>query len=96
MKIRLLNDRVVVKRMEEERTSAGGIVIPDSATEKSAMATVLAVGEGKMLDDGTMKPLTVQIGDTVAIGEYAGQKMKLAGEEVIVLKEEDIIGIMSK
>lgn len=94
MKIRLLNDRVVVKRMEEERTSAGGIVIPDSATETSAMAKVLAVGEGKVLDNGETKALTVKVGDTVAIGEYAGQKMKLAGEEVLVLREDDIIGVM--
>lgn len=94
MNIRPLHDRVVIKRLDEERTSAGGIVIPDSATEKPVRGTVVAVGNGKMLADGKVVPLAVKKGDTVVFGKYAGTEIKLNGEEVIVMREEDIMGII--
>ncbi len=93
MKIRPLHDRVVVKRMEEERTSAGGIVIPDSATEKPQMGEIVAVGNGKLLDSGEVRALDVKVGDHIWFGQYAGQAIKIAGEEVLVMKEEDILGV---
>jgi len=92
--IRPLHDRVVIKRLDEERTSAGGIVIPDSAAEKPVRGTVVAVGNGKMLADGKVVPLAVKKGDTVVFGKYAGTEIKLNGEEVIVMREEDIMGII--
>jgi len=95
MKIRPLYDRVIVKRMEEERTSAGGIVIPDSATEKPTMGEVLAVGDGKVLDDGSVQALAVKVGDVVLFGEYAGQKLKIEGQDVLVMREDDIVGIQA-
>ncbi len=94
MNIRPLHDRVVIKRLDEERTSAGGIVIPDSAAEKPVRGTVVAVGNGKMLADGKVVPLAVKKGDTVVFGKYAGTEIKLNGEEVIVMREEDIMGII--
>lgn len=94
MSIRPLHDRVVIKRLDEERTSAGGIVIPDSATEKPVRGTVVAVGNGKVLSDGKVQPLAVKAGDTVVFGKYAGTEIKLDGEEVIVMREEDIMGIV--
>jgi chaperonin GroES len=92
--IRPLHDRVVIKRLDEERTSAGGIVIPDSAAEKPVRGTVVAVGNGKMLADGKVVPLAVKKGDTVVFGKYAGTEIKLDGQEVIVMREEDIMGII--
>jgi chaperonin GroES len=94
MKIRPLHDRVVVRRMEEERTSAGGIVIPDSATEKPIQGEVLAVGNGKILDNGDMRPLDVKVGDRVLFGKYAGTEVKVSGEEVLVMREDDIMGVI--
>lgn len=94
MNIRPLHDRVVIKRLDEERTSAGGIVIPDSATEKPVRGTVVAVGSGKVLVDGKVLPLAVKKGDTVVFGKYAGTEIKLDGQEVIVMREEDIMGII--
>ena len=94
MKIRPLHDRVVVRRMEEERTSAGGIVIPDSATEKPAQGEILAVGKGKMGDNGKVTPLDVKVGDKVLFGKYAGNEVKVEGEEVLVMREEDIMGVV--
>ncbi len=94
MKIRPLHDRVVVRRMEEERTSAGGIVIPDSATEKPAQGEILAVGKGKMGDSGTVTPMDVKVGDKVLFGKYAGTEVKVDGEEVLVMREEDIMGVV--
>ncbi len=94
MKIRPLHDRVIVKRVEEERTSAGGIVLPDSATEKPSQGEVLAVGNGKLLDNGEVRPLDVKVGDKVLFGKYAGNEVKVDGEEVIVMREEDIMGIL--
>lgn len=96
MNIRPLHDRVVIKRLDEERTSAGGIVIPDSATEKPIRGTVVAIGSGKMLTDGKVIPLAVKKGDTVVFGKYAGTEIKIDGQEVIVMREEDIMGVIEK
>jgi chaperonin GroES len=94
MKIRPLHDRVIVKRVEEERTSAGGIVLPDSATEKPSQGEVLAVGNGKLLDNGETRPLDVKVGDKILFGKYAGNEVKVEGEELIVMREEDIMGVL--
>ena len=94
MKIRPLHDRVIVRRMEEERTSPGGIVIPDSATEKPIQGEVIAVGNGKILDSGDVRPLDVKVGDRVLFGKYGGTEVKVAGGEVLVLREEDIMGVI--
>jgi len=94
MKIRPLHDRVIVKRFEEERTTASGIVIPDSATEKPDQGTVQAVGNGKILEDGSVKKLDVKVGDKVLFGKYAGQAVTVDGEELLVMREEDIMGIV--
>jgi len=94
MKIRPLHDRVVVRRMEEERTSAGGIVIPDSATEKPIQGEVVATGNGKILDSGDVRPLDVKAGDRVLFGKYSGTEVKLDGEELLVMREEDIMGVI--
>ena len=94
MNIRPLHDRVVIKRLDEERTSAGGIVIPDTATEKPIRGTVVAIGAGKILTDGKVIPLAVKKGDTVVFGKYAGTEIKLDGQELIVMREEDIMGVI--
>lgn len=94
MKIRPLHDRVVIRRMEEERTSAGGIVIPDSATEKPIQGEVVAVGNGKILDSGETRALDVKVGDRVLFGKYSGTEVKLDGEELLVMREEDIMGVV--
>ena len=94
MKIRPLHDRVIVKRVEEERTSAGGIVLPDSATEKLSQGEVIAVGNGKLLDNGDLRALDVRVGDKILFGKYAGNEVKVEGEELIVMREEDIMGVL--
>jgi len=94
MKIRPLHDRVVVRRMEEERTSTGGIVIPDSATEKPIQGEVLAIGNGKILDSGETRPLDVKVGDRVLFGKYSGTEVKLEGKDLLVMREEDIMGVI--
>jgi chaperonin GroES len=94
MNIRPLHDRVVVKRVEEERTSAGGIVLPDTAQEKPSEGQVLAVGNGKLLDNGEIRPLDVKVGDKVLFGKYAGSEVKVEGEELIVMREDDIMGVI--
>ena len=94
MNIRPLHDRVVIRRMEEERTSAGGIVIPDSATEKPIQGEVLAVGKGKILDNGDVRPLDVRVGDRVLFGKYSGTEVKVSGEDVVVMREDDIMGVI--
>ena len=96
MKLKPLHDRVVVKVLEAERRSAGGIVIPDNATEKPTTGRVLAVGAGRTLDNGTLLSLAVTVGDEVLFGRYAGQTVKVDGEELTVLKEEDIFAIIEK
>ncbi len=93
-KIRPLHDRVIVRRLEEERKSAGGIVIPDTAKEKPIQGEVIAVGNGKILEDGKVRPLDVKAGDKVLFGKYAGTEVKVGDEELLVLREEDIVGIV--
>ena len=94
MNIRPLQDRVVIRRMEEERTSAGGIVLPDSATEKPAQGEVIAVGNGKVLNSGESRPLDVKVGDKVLFGKYSGNEVKLGEETLLVMREEDIMGVI--
>ena len=96
MKIRPLHDRVIVRRKEEERTSPGGIVIPDSAAEKPIQGEVTAVGKGKILEGGDIRPLDVVIGDLVLFGKYSGTEVKLDGEDLLVMREEDIMAIIDK
>jgi chaperonin GroES len=95
MNIKPLNDRVVIKRMEEERLSAGGIVIPDTATEKPIKGEVIAVGEGKVLDNGTLKKPAVKAGDKVLFGKYSGTEVKLNGTEYLVVREDDIFAVLA-
>lgn len=94
MNIRPLHDRVIVKRVAGETTSPGGIVLPDSATEKPVQGEVIAAGNGRILSNGEIKPLDVKAGDKVLFGKYAGSEVKVDGEEYLVMKEEDIIGIV--
>lgn len=94
MKIRPLHDRVVVKRTEEERTSAGGIVIPDTARDKPSKGEVIAVGPGRTLEDGKICTLTLKKGDKVLFGKYAGTEFKFNGEEFVVMREDDVVGII--
>ena len=94
MKIRPLHDRVVVKRVEEETKTAGGIVLPGSAAEKPSEGEVLAVGSGKPLDNGQVCSMEVKVGDKVLFGKYSGTEVKVDGEQLIVMREEDIMGIL--
>ena len=94
MNIKPLFDRVVIKRMEEEKMSAGGIVIPDSAAEKPIKGEVIAVGSGKALDNGTTRAPSVKVGDKVLFGKYAGTEVKLDGTDILVVKEDDIFAIL--
>jgi chaperonin GroES len=94
MKLRPLHDRVIVRRMEEEKVSAGGIVIPDNATEKPIRGEVLAVGKGKILDNGEQRGLDVKKGDKVLFGKYSGTEVKVDGEELLVMREDDIMAII--
>ncbi|WPL19914.1 co-chaperonin GroES [Thiorhodovibrio winogradskyi] len=94
MNIRPLHDRVVIRRMEEERTTAGGIVIPDSAAEKPIRGEVMAVGNGKIMDNGDTRALDVKVGDKVLFGKYSGTEVKVDGEDLLVMREEDIMGVI--
>ena len=94
MNIRPLHDRVVVKRWEEEKTSPGGIVIPDSATEKPIKGEVVAVGNGKVLDNGEVRSPDVKVGDKILFGKYAGTEVKIDGTDYLVLREDDIVGVL--
>jgi len=96
LKIRPLHDRVVVKRLEEERTTAGGIVIPDTATEKPMRGKVVAIGAGKTLDNGEVRVLAVKVGDVVLFGKYAGSEVKIDGGEYLVMREDDIMAIIEE
>jgi len=96
MKIRPLHDRVLVKRMEEERKTASGIVIPDTAAEKPDQGEVVAVGPGKKDDQGKIIAMDLKAGDRVLFGKYAGQAVKVEGEELLVMREEDIMGVIEK
>jgi chaperonin GroES len=95
MKLRPLHDRVIVKRIEEEEKTAGGIIIPDSAKEKPQQGQVIAVGKGKLLDKGEIVPLTVKEGDRVLFAKYAGNDVKVDGEELLIMREDDILAIVS-
>jgi chaperonin GroES len=94
MKLRPLHDRVIVKRLEEERKSAGGIVIPDTAAEKPSMGEIIAVGPGKTDDNGKLVPIGVKPGDKILFGKYSGQEFKLEGADLLHMREDDIIGIV--
>jgi chaperonin GroES len=94
MKIRPLHDRVIVKRLEEERTSPGGIVIPDTAAEKPIQGKIMAVGKGKILEDGNVRPLDVKVGDKVLFGKYGGTEVKIDGDELLVMREEDVMAVI--
>ena len=94
MKIRPLHDRVIIKRLEEERTSPGGIVIPDSAAEKPVQGKIVAVGKGKILEDGQVRPLDVKVGDKILFGKYSGTEVKVDGEELVVMREEDVMAVI--
>jgi chaperonin GroES len=94
MKIRPLHDRVIVKRVEEERTSPGGIVIPDTAAEKPVQGKVVAIGKGKILEDGQVRPLDLKVGDKILFGKYSGTEVKVEGEELIVMREEDVMAVI--
>ena len=94
MKLRPLHDRVIIKRLEAERKTSSGIVIPDSAAEKPDQGEILAVGNGKTGDDGKVRPLAVKVGDKVLFGKYSGQAVKVDGEELLVMREEDIMAVV--
>jgi chaperonin GroES len=94
MKIRPLHDRVIVKRLDEDRTSPGGIVIPDTAAEKPVQGKIVAVGKGKILEDGNVRPLDVKVGDKILFGKYSGTEVKLDGEELVVMREEDVMAVI--
>jgi chaperonin GroES len=94
-KIRPLHDRVVVRRLEQEQKSAGGIVIPDNAAEKPDQGEVVAVGNGKILEDGKVRPLDVKVGDRILFGKYSGQSVKVEGTEYLVMREDDIMGVVA-
>jgi chaperonin GroES len=94
MKIRPLHDRILVKRLEEETTTKGGIIIPDTAKEKPQEGRVVAVGTGKLLDDGTVRPLDVKAGDKVLFGKYSGNEVTLDGDELVIIREEDVLAII--
>ena len=94
MKIRPLHDRVIVKRLEEERTSPGGILIPDTAAEKPVQGKIVAVGKGKILEDGKVRELDVKVGDKILFGKYSGTEVKMDGDELVVMREEDIMAVV--
>ena len=94
VKIRPLHDRVIVRRLEEERRSAGGIVIPDTAKEKPVQGEVVAAGKGKILENGEIRPLDVKVGDKILFGKYSGTEVKVGSEELLVMREEDIMGVV--
>ncbi len=94
MKIRPLQDRVIVKRIEEEEKTKGGIIIPDTAKEKPQEGRVIAVGKGKVSEEGKVTPLDVKVGDRILFGKYSGTEIKLNGEEHLIMREDDILGVV--
>lgn len=94
MKIRPLNDRILVKRLEEKEVTKGGIIIPDTAKEKPVEGKVVAVGKGKVLENGSVKPLDVKEGDKILFGKYSGTEIKIEGEEFLMMREDDVLGII--
>ncbi|MCL5260116.1 MAG: co-chaperone GroES [Gammaproteobacteria bacterium] len=93
-KIRPLHDRVVIERLDEERTTSGGIVIPDSAAEKPSRGIIIAIGVGKILENGTVRPLDVKVGNKVLFGKYSGNEVKIDNKEYVIMREDDIMGII--
>lgn len=96
MNIKPLHDRVIVQRIEEESTSSGGIIIPDSAKEKPARGKIIAVGNGKVLDNGSVSAMNVKVDDEVLFSKYSGTEVKIEGEELLIMREDDILGIIQK
>ena len=96
MKVRPLHDRIIVQRIEEGEQKIGGIIIPDSAKEKPQQGKVFATGAGKVKEDGTRQPLDVKDGDTILFGKYSGQEIKMDGEEYLIMREEEILGVVTK
>jgi chaperonin GroES len=94
MKIRPLHDRILIKRLDEEKKTASGIVIPDTAAEKPDQGEVMSVGKGKMTDEGKLVPLDVKVGDRVLFGKYSGQTVRVKGDELLVMREEDVLGVV--
>jgi len=94
MNIRPLHDRVIVKRLEEDRTSPGGIVIPDTAAEKPVRGKIVAVGKGRILENGTVRPCDVNVGDKILFGKYDGTEVKVEGEELLVMREQDVMAVI--
>lgn len=95
MKIRPLHDRIVIKRQAEEERTAGGLYIPESAKERPTQATVIAVGKGRIQEDGSVRPLAVKVGDTVLFGKYAGNEIKVDGEDLLIIREEDVLAVVA-
>ncbi len=95
LKLRPLHDRVVIKRLDEERKSAGGILIPENAAEKPDQGEVMAIGKGRILEDGKIRPLDVKVGDRILFGKYSGSTVKIEGTEYLVMKEDDIMGVLA-
>ena len=96
VKIRPLHDRVIVRRLEEERKSPGGIVIPDTAAEKPIRGKIVAVGKGKILENGNVRPLDLKVGDKILFGKYGGTEVKVDGDELLVMREEDVMAVIEK
>ncbi|MES0349786.1 MAG: co-chaperone GroES [Desulfobacteria bacterium] len=96
MKIKPLQDRIIVKRLEEEDTTKGGIIIPDTAKEKPAEGLVVAIGKGKVLENGTQMPLEVKKNDRILFGKYSGTEVKIEGEEYLIMREDDVLGVIQK
>ena len=96
MQIRPLYDRVVVLRLDADRTTSGGIIIPDNATEKPMQGKVVAIGNGKLLDNGDLRALTVKVNDIVVFGKYSGTEVKIGSDELVIMREDDIMGIIEK
>jgi len=94
MKIRPLHDRVIVKRLEEDRTSPGGILIPDTAAEKPVQGKIVAIGKGRILENGEVRPCDVKVGDRILFGKYSGTEVKLEGDELVVMREEDVMAVI--
>ena len=94
MKIRPLHDRIIVKRFEGEEKTKGGIIIPDTAKEKPQEAKVIAVGKGKITDDGKLQPMEVQKGDRILVGKYSGSEIKIDGEEHVIIREDDVLAVL--
>ncbi|HKZ17132.1 MAG TPA: co-chaperone GroES [Geobacteraceae bacterium] len=94
MKLRPLQDRIIVKRLEEENVTAGGILIPDTAKEKPQRGEIMAVGKGKVTEDGKVLPIDVKVGDKVLFGKYAGTEVKIDGQDYLIMREDDILGVI--